>query len=140
MEELWALRTAIEEQRYPDALFLLGELEEMSKDDKVEKIYSTIVILLLHLIKRAAEKRTTRSWDLSIEEALRRIKRTNKRRKAGGCYLVPEELAETIAEAYPEALSRAALEAFGGLYEAQHLATLIDEAAIQREALTLIQA
>jgi len=32
------------------------------------------------------------------------------------------------------------LEAFGGLYEAQHLATLIDEAAIQREALTLIQA
>ncbi len=140
MEELWALRTAIEEQRYPDALFLLGELEEMSKDDKVNKIDSFAVILLLHLIKQHVEKRTTRSWDLSIYQAVRQIQKTNKRRKAGGCYLMPEELAETIAEAYPEALSRAALEAFGGLYEAQHLATLIDEAAIQREALTLIQA
>ncbi len=109
MEELWALRTAIEEQRYPDALFLLGELEEMSKDDKVNKIDSFAVILLLHLIKQHVEKRTTRSWDLSIYQAVRQIQKTNKRRKAGGCYLMPEELAETIAEAYPEPLLKPTL-------------------------------
>jgi len=66
MEELFELRTAIEEQRYADALILLGEMEKMNKDDKLNKIDSFAIILLLHLIKRQAEQRTTRSWDLSI--------------------------------------------------------------------------
>ena len=57
MEELWELRKNIEEQRYPEALLLIGELEEMSKDDKLNKIYSYAVILLLHLIKQKAEHR-----------------------------------------------------------------------------------
>ncbi len=34
MEELFALRTYIEQGQYDDALTLLGEMEEMSKDDK----------------------------------------------------------------------------------------------------------
>jgi hypothetical protein len=38
MEELAQLRTAIEEQRYSDALNILGELEEMSREDKINKI------------------------------------------------------------------------------------------------------
>jgi hypothetical protein len=87
MEELFALRAALEEHRYADAFAILGELEEMSKDDKIEKIYSYMVILLLHLIKQHAEQRTTRSWELSIYESVKKIRRINKRRKSGGYYL-----------------------------------------------------
>ena len=51
MEELLALRRYIELQRYTEALDLLAEMEEMSREDKVNKIYSFAEILLLHLIK-----------------------------------------------------------------------------------------
>ena len=51
MEELLTLRRYIEQQRYTEALDLLAELEEMSREDKVNKIYSLAKILLLHLIK-----------------------------------------------------------------------------------------
>jgi hypothetical protein len=34
-------------------------MEEMSREDKVNKIYSCPEILLLHLIKQRAEQRTT---------------------------------------------------------------------------------
>ncbi|MCH8317859.1 MAG: hypothetical protein IIA88_05080, partial [Bacteroidetes bacterium] len=51
MEELLELKTCIEEQRYADALELIGFMEEMSKEDKIHKIYSYTVILLIHLIK-----------------------------------------------------------------------------------------
>ena len=47
------------------------EMEEMAKDDKINKIYSFTVIMLLHLIKKHAEKRTTRSWEYSIWNASR---------------------------------------------------------------------
>jgi hypothetical protein len=38
MEELYQLRSYLEEGRYPEALILLGELEEMSHEDKVNKL------------------------------------------------------------------------------------------------------
>jgi len=52
MEELLELRRHILEQRYEDALDLISEMEEMSREDKINKIYSYGVILLLHLIKQ----------------------------------------------------------------------------------------
>jgi len=54
MEELFELRTCLEQRRYTDAMALLGEMEEMSKDDKINKISSFTVVLLLHLIKKRA--------------------------------------------------------------------------------------
>ncbi len=62
------------------------EMTEMSKDDKLNKIYSFAKILLLHLIKQRAENRTTRSWDLSIKNLVREIQRTNPWSKAKGNY------------------------------------------------------
>ena len=47
----------IYERVYAEALNLRGEIEEMSKDDKISKIGSYLGILLLHLIKQPAEKR-----------------------------------------------------------------------------------
>jgi hypothetical protein len=139
MEELFDLRTAIEQKRYGDALILLGEMEEMSREDKIEKIDSFLIILLLHLIKQDAEKRTTRSWDSSIRESVRRIQRVNKRRKSGGFYLSTDELIEAIEEAFPSSLDKAALEAFEGQYSNQQLAEKINQSAVQQQALALIR-
>jgi CRISPR/Cas system CSM-associated protein Csm2 small subunit len=135
MEELSVLRQYIEQGRYSDALLFIDELEEMSKEDKLNKIFSYALILLIHLIKKHAEQRTTRSWDFSIDHAVLQIKRTNRRRKAGGVYASPEELKEVLEEAFDLALKKAALEAFeGGLDEAE-LAQKVDKKAIVEEAL-----
>ena len=53
MEELLRLRKYIEHGQYTDALLLVGEMEEMSRDDKVQKIESFLQILLVHLIEQA---------------------------------------------------------------------------------------
>jgi hypothetical protein len=38
MEELMELRDLITQRRYPEALHLLAEMEEMSRDDKINRI------------------------------------------------------------------------------------------------------
>ena len=138
MEELITLRKYIEEKDYIKALELVAELEEMSKEDKLNKIYSYAVILLVHLIKQQAEKRTTRSWDVSLNNSVREIKRTNKRRKSGGYYANRDELIETIDEAFEAAIERAALEAFEGRHDSDELQQLIDVEKVKEIALDLI--
>ncbi len=138
MEELITLRKYIEEKDYIKALEIVSELEEMSKEDKLNKIYSYAVILLVHLIKQQAEKRTTRSWDVSINNSVREIKRTNKRRKSGGYYASEDELIETIAEAFEAAIERAALEAFEGRHDVDELNHMIEPEKVKKAALTLI--
>jgi len=138
MEELLELRTLLIGGNISDALLLVEEMTEMSKDDKLNKISSFAKILLLHLIKRQAEEKTTRSWDASIENAVYEIQKTNRRRKAGGAYLSIEELREAVADAYRVAMSGAAAEAFGGCYTVTQLATMVDRAAIIDQAIALI--
>ena len=139
MEELTILRKYIEEQDYIKALELVGELEEMSKDDKLNKIYSYTVILLVHLIKQQAEKRTTKSWNVSIDNSVREINRTNKRRKTSCFYANEVELKETIDEAFEAAIERASLEAFEGrYYYSEELREIIEVEEIKEAALDLI--
>ena len=71
MEELFTLKELLLSGNVTDALVLVEELTEMSNDDNLNKIFSFGKILLLHLIKQAAEKRKTRSWDLSIANAVK---------------------------------------------------------------------
>jgi hypothetical protein len=138
MEELLELRNHIEQGRYSDALALIGEMEEMSRDDKVNKIESFLHILLLHLIKRRAENRTTRSWEVSIKNAVDGVIRVNKRRKAGGYYLDPSELEESIQEIFPAALRSASLEAFEGRFDESELTARFDNPRVRREALQMV--
>lgn len=138
MEEILELRACLEQHRYADALTLVAEMEEMSKEDKINKVGSFIKIMLIHLIKRAAEQRTTRSWDTSINNAVYDIRRTNRRRKAGGFYITGDDVHELIAEAYPYALSYAALEAFEGRYDADDLEALFDAVAVREEAYRML--
>ena len=114
MEELFELQAYIEQGRYAEALQLVEEMEEMAKDDKINKIYSFTVIMLLHLIKKHAEKRTTRSWEYSIWNASRQRRRVHTRRTSGGFSLSEQDMCEVRAEASPEACKRVALEACAG--------------------------
>jgi hypothetical protein len=138
MEELLMLRQFIEEQKYDQALELVGELEAMSKEDKLNKIYSYAVILLLHLIKQAAEERITRSWEFSIYNSTKEIKRTNKRRKSGGYYADEDELQEILNDAFDTAIKKAAIEAFEGQYTEKELLLRIKPEEIKQQALLLI--
>ncbi|MEA5510590.1 DUF29 family protein [Crocosphaera sp. UHCC 0190] len=138
MEELLELKDLLLAGNINDALLLVEEMTEMSKDDKLNKIFSFGKILVLHLIKQAAEKRTTRSWDLSIANATKEIQRTNKRRKTGGIYLTKEELRETLEDAYELGLKGAAKEALDGKYEAEEIAAMVDQIAIIDQAMGLI--
>jgi hypothetical protein len=135
MEELVELRRYIEQQRYSEALDLIAEMDEMSREDKINKIHSFAEILLLHLIKQEAEKRTTRLWDLTIRNAVRQIGRVNKRRKSGGVYVDETELREIIADVYQPALERAALETFEGRYDDQELGQKVNRVTIEAQAL-----
>jgi hypothetical protein len=138
MEELVQLRESIIAGNYSQALQIIDELEEMSVEDKLNKIYSYTVILLLHLIKQQAEKKTTRSWQNSILNSVEQINRVNKRRKSGGYYATAETLQEIIDEAFPRALRNAALEAFGGAYQEEELLKMIDIAEIKQSAINLL--
>jgi hypothetical protein len=138
MDELAELRTLLETGRIEEALLLVDELDEMSREDKINKISGYMRVLLIHLIKQQAEQRRTRSWEVSIKEAVRQINRTNSRRKAAGVYLSREELRSELEDVYDLALERAALEAFGGVYSVEDIATRVSRTQVLEEALTHI--
>ena len=138
MEELMELRSLVQQGDLRSALTLIDELEEMSKDDKINKIYSYAIILLLHLIKQSAEKRSTSSWEVSIRNAVISVQRSNKRRKAGGNYLSDRELNDILDEAYDRALDNARLEAFGGAYDAIALGKMVDRVEVLERAMQML--
>ncbi|CBN54869.1 MULTISPECIES: DUF29 family protein [Kamptonema] len=138
MEELLMLKDLLLQGDIPAALVIVDELEEMSRDDKINNIRSYAKILLLHLIKQQAEHRTTRSWDISIRNSVREIQEKNKRRKAGGYYLMPEELRSILEVAYIMAIDAASLEVREGQYEAEELEVMVNREEIIDRALALI--
>ncbi|MEL6437841.1 MAG: DUF29 family protein [Cyanobacteria bacterium J06621_8] len=138
MEELLELKQLLLKGDLKGSLSLVNDLEEMGCKSIIRTIRSYAVILLLHLIKQNAEKRTTRSWDVSIRNSVREIQRENKRRKAGGYYLNRDELKEVLEEAYLNAIDEASLEVAAGRYEPEELATIASRQEILELALSLI--
>jgi len=92
----------------------------------------------LDLIKKHAEKRTTKSWERSIRNSLDGVQSTNKRRSSRGVYLSKEDLNEAIDEIFNKSLRDAADEAFEGTLSAKELSQMIDSDSIKKEALDLI--
>ena len=140
MFELEELRKKIEEQDYQGALKIVDELEEMSVEDKLNKIESYMVILLMHLIKQEAEQRTTSSWNRSISNSVKGINKTNKRRKSGGYYVKPEAIATMFAETFDDAMEEAVYEAFEGKLSIEELAAKLDRQQIIDKAIALCNA
>jgi hypothetical protein len=139
MNELQQLREKIENQDYQGALSIVNELEEMSVEDKLNKIYSYIVILLVHLIKQKAENRTTSFWERSIFNSVKYINKTNKRRQSGGYYANSEVISQIIDEAYEHALKEASFEVFEGKISVQELSEQVDSKAIKQSAIAQIE-
>lgn len=138
MEELLTLKDLLLKGDIAGSLAVVEELEEISRDDKINNIINYSIILLLHLIKQQAENRTTRSWDISIRNSIRQIQRKNKRRKAGGYYLNSEDLAEGLEAAYPDAIDQASLEVEEGRYQPEELEKIVNKQEIINRALGLI--
>jgi len=138
MEELFTLKALLLKGDIQGALAIVEELEEMSRDDKINAISSYGVILLLHLVKQQVEHRTTRSWQVSIRNSIFEIQKKNKRRRAGGVYLQPEELRLALEEAYLAALNRASLEVEEGRYAPEELDTIVNREDILNHAMVLI--
>lgn len=138
MEELLELRHYIEQGRTVDALLLVDEMTEMAKRDKINRITTFMGLLMMHIIKQHAEKRTTPSWERTIRNATLEIRKTNKRDDAGGFYMNEMQLRSALDEYYRYALMDAASEAFGGKYSHKHLAQMIDAEAVKTQALSYI--
>ncbi|CAC5343647.1 MULTISPECIES: DUF29 family protein [Planktothrix] len=138
MEEILTLKELLLKGDIPGSLAIVEELEEMGRKDIIKTIRSYAIVLLIHLIKRQVEKRTTRSWDVSIRNSIREIQQENKRRKSGGYYLDHQELMETLEEAYLNAIDQASLEVSEGIYEAKELEKLVNREELLNQAFQLI--
>ena len=135
MEELETLRRYIESGDLNGALAVLDEMEAMSKEDKINRVRSYLVVLLMHLIKESIEQRTTRSWQNSIRLALHQIEHHNKRRKAGGYYVAAEDMPQLVAEAMETAIIAASTEVLNGTLSPEEVEARIDRGALVTQAL-----
>ncbi|APB33195.1 hypothetical protein GlitD10_0877 [Gloeomargarita lithophora Alchichica-D10] len=84
------------------------------------------------------EQRTTRSWDISIFNAVKQIQRVNQRRSSGGYYFTPVDIQETLEDGYESALKQAALEVCKGQYEVHELAIMVDRQAVIQQTINLL--
>jgi Domain of unknown function DUF29 len=138
MEELMDLRLAIAEGRYDDAFSIVDEMTAIAKKDITDTIGSFIRVLLVHLIKQNAEKRTTRSWQVSITNTLEEISERNQRDTSNGTYMDTDDFRLAIEKKYRSALQKASLEAFDGKYSPREFAALVDAEAVKAKALDYI--
>lgn len=138
MEEILEIKQLLLKGNTAAALLLVEELEEMSRDDKVANIYSYTVILLYHLVKKQAEQRTTKSWEVSIRNCVRIIQEKNKRRKTKGYYLSQDDLYEVLESAYESAIDTASLEVEEGRYEPEELNQKVNKDTILDSAIHLL--
>ncbi|WP_027254361.1 DUF29 family protein [Planktothrix agardhii] len=139
MEEILTLKELLLKGDIPGSLAVVEELEEMGRKDIIKTIRSYAIVLLIHLIKRQVEKRTTRSWDVSIQNAIFEIRDENKRPRSQSYYLSPEELEEVLEVAYKQAINKASLEVSEGIYEAKELEKLANKEEILNQAMELIK-
>lgn len=135
MEELETLRRYIESGDLNGALAVLDEMEAMSKEDKINRVRSYLVVLLMHMIKESIEQRTTRSWQNSLRLALHQIEHHNKRRKAGGYYVPAEDMPQLVAEAMETAIIAASTEVLDGTLSPEEVEERIDRVALVAQAL-----
>ncbi|MEO1445998.1 MAG: DUF29 family protein [Cyanobacteria bacterium J06635_11] len=91
-QELLDLRQSILDQRYDDALALVDELEDMSKQSILRNIETFLTRLIVHLIKNQVEQRLTNSWAASISYSVLRIKKLNLKGNRTAYYISSDDL------------------------------------------------
>lgn len=113
-QELIELRQSILEGRYDDALEIIDDLEEMSKQAILRKIEAFLVRLLIHLIKNQIEQRLTNSWIASISDSIIQIAKLNFKGNQTSHYIKADEWQTYLEEALAIAIRPASAEIYEG--------------------------
>jgi hypothetical protein len=138
-QELLDLRLSILEGRYEDALELVDELEEMSKQAILRNIESFLIRLMVHLIKNQVEQRLTNSWVASISDSILRIQKLNLKANKASYYVNVDEWLTLLEEAVEAAIAPASVEALNGQLNAIQLSKQIERKSIIATAQTLLE-
>lgn len=109
MEELTDLRSSILAGRYHDALTIIDELEEMSKEQILRNIESYLIRLLIHLIKNHVEQRLTNSWAASIRDSVICIQRLNLKANKTSYYIRQDEWESYLNNGFKDAIFAASV-------------------------------
>ncbi len=120
-QELFVLRSLLESGRYQEALSVVDELEDMSKQAILRNIESFLVRLMIHLIKYQVENRLTRSWFASITDSIIQISKLNLKGNKSSYYISQSEWRSFLEDALEEALLPASLEILDGALTADQL-------------------
>ena len=136
-EELTALKEKILSGAYSEALDLIDELEEMSRQAILRNIDSYLVRLLIHLLKAQVENRMTGSWQASISDSIRQIQKLNLMGKSA-YYIKQGEWQPYLEEALAAAVAPASIEIFEGKYKPLELEPLINSVLVMEKAYRLL--
>ncbi len=137
-QELLELRSLLESGRYSEALAVVNEMEDMSKQAILRNIESFLVRLMIHLIKYQIENRLTRSWLASITDSIIQISKLNLKGNKSSYYISQSEWRSFIEDAIEEALLPASLEIFEGSLNADELSDRLDRNRLFFLAQTLL--
>lgn len=113
-QELLELRLSIEKGNYAEALSLVDELEEMSRQAILRNIESFLIRLFVHLIKNKVEGRLTNSWVASISDSILRIQKLNLKGNKKSYYINADEWFPFLEEALEAAIAPASTELLEG--------------------------
>lgn len=138
-QELIALRQSILEGRYVDALEIIDDLEEMSKQATLRKIEAFLVRLLIHLIKNQIEQRLTNSWIASISDSVIQIAKLNIKDNQKSYYIKSDEWLDLLEEALEMAIRPASAEIFGGTLKPSQISQRLQRESLIDFAQTLLQ-
>jgi hypothetical protein len=137
-QELLDLRLSILEERYADALELVDELEEMSKQAILRNIESFLVRLMVHLIKNQIEQRLTNSWAASISDSILKIQKLNLKANKTSHYVNAGEWLPLLEEAIEAAIAPASVEVLDGQLTPMQLSEQVDRTRAIATAQTLL--
>jgi hypothetical protein len=126
VQELIDLKQSVLEGRYEDALLLIDELENMSKQAILRNIESCLVRLIIHLIKNQLEQRLTNSWVASISDSIVQIKKLNLKDNKKSFYLKKEDWQLLIEEAIEQSIRPASVEVLQGSLKPLQISTRLD--------------
>lgn len=137
-QELIDLKASILEGRYADALFIVDELEGMSKQAILRNIKAFLKILLIHLIKNQVEQRLTGSWASSIRNSIQEIQDLNLKVNKNSYYINNDEWEGFIESVLMAAIADASEEVLNGIYNEFELAEIIDRGQLMQITITLL--
>jgi hypothetical protein len=126
-QELIELRQSILEGRYDDALEIIDDLEEMSKQAILRKIEAFLVRLCIHLIKNQIEQRLTNSWIASISDSVIQIAKLNFKYNQKSYYIQADEWQEYLDEAVARAIRPASAEIFQGTLKPSQISQRLNQ-------------